>query len=97
MLVDVSLGEESGFELTRRLVAEHDHGGAAVILISTASASDLADLLTLSPAAGYLPKSELSADAIREPRSRTSSGKSVSVTSGATSARSMKEGAFSRS
>ncbi len=64
VLVDVSLGEESGFELARRLVADQDHG-ATVILTSTRSESDLADLVALSPAAGFLSKSELSADAIR--------------------------------
>jgi hypothetical protein len=36
-----------------------------VILISTRSESDLADVVALSPAAGFLSKSELSADAIR--------------------------------
>jgi DNA-binding NarL/FixJ family response regulator len=75
VLVDVSLGEESGFELVRQLVADHARG-AAVILISTRSEADLADLVALSPAAGFLSKSELSADAIRaflggsEPRCR---------------------------
>jgi DNA-binding NarL/FixJ family response regulator len=64
VLVDVSLGEESGLELTRRLVADHDHG-ATMILISTRTEADLADLVALSPAAGFLSKSELSADAIR--------------------------------
>jgi DNA-binding NarL/FixJ family response regulator len=63
VLVDVSLGKESGFELAQ-LLAEHDHG-AAVILISTRSELDLADLVASSPAAGFLSKSELSADAIR--------------------------------
>jgi DNA-binding NarL/FixJ family response regulator len=64
VLVDVSLGEESGFELARRLVAEHDHG-VAVILISTRAEDDLADLIAVSPAAGFLSKADLSADAIR--------------------------------
>ncbi|MDX6466482.1 MAG: two-component system, NarL family, invasion response regulator UvrY [Gaiellaceae bacterium] len=63
VLVDVSLGEESGFELTRCLVAHHGDG-ATVILISTRSEVDLADLVASSPAAGFLSKSELSADAI---------------------------------
>jgi DNA-binding NarL/FixJ family response regulator len=63
VLVDVLLGEESGFELARRLVADHARG-ARVILISTHSEADLADLIALSPAAGFLTKSELSADAI---------------------------------
>jgi DNA-binding NarL/FixJ family response regulator len=64
VLVDVSLGDESGIELARRLVAGPAHD-ARVILISTRSEAELADLIAMSPAAGFLPKSELSADAIR--------------------------------
>jgi DNA-binding NarL/FixJ family response regulator len=64
VLVDVSLGEESGLELAGRLVADFDHG-ATIILISTRSESDLADLVAASGAAGFLSKAELSADAIR--------------------------------
>jgi CheY-like chemotaxis protein len=64
VLVDVSLGDESGFELARRLVADQARG-APVILISTRSKDDLADAIAQSPAAGFLAKSELSADAIR--------------------------------
>jgi DNA-binding NarL/FixJ family response regulator len=63
VLVDVALGDESGFELARRLVADHAHG--AVILISTRSEAELADAIGLSPAAGFLAKSDLSAGAIR--------------------------------
>lgn len=63
VLVDVALGDESGFELARRLVA--DHGHRAVILISTRSEADLADVIAQSPAAGFLSKSALSAEAIR--------------------------------
>ena len=63
VLVDVSLGDESGFELAKRLVADHARG--AVILISTRSEGELADAIRLSPAAGFLVKSELSAEAIR--------------------------------
>ena len=55
---------ESGFELARQLSAP-DKGAAALILISTHSRADFADLVAESPAAGFLPKSELSADAIR--------------------------------
>jgi hypothetical protein len=40
-------------------------GGPAVILISTYSAADFAGPIAESPAAGFLPKRELSADAIR--------------------------------
>jgi two-component system nitrate/nitrite response regulator NarL len=65
VLVDVLLGGESGFELARRLTAHHRDGGPAVILISTCSAADFARPIAESPAAGFLPKQELSADAIR--------------------------------
>jgi DNA-binding NarL/FixJ family response regulator len=66
VLVDIALGEENGFDLARRL-AESDGGGAAmaVIMISTAAESDYADLIAESPAAGFLPKAELSAAGIR--------------------------------
>jgi DNA-binding NarL/FixJ family response regulator len=64
VLVDVSLGDESGIDLARLLVAGPAHE-ATVILISTRSEAELKDLIALSPAAGFLPKSELSADAIR--------------------------------
>jgi DNA-binding NarL/FixJ family response regulator len=65
VLVDISLGDESGFDVARRL-AEHDRSGeTAVILISTHSEADFADLIAESPAAGFLPKEDLSAHAIR--------------------------------
>jgi DNA-binding NarL/FixJ family response regulator len=43
VLVEVALGDESGFELARRLVADHARG--AVILISTRSEAELADAI----------------------------------------------------
>jgi DNA-binding NarL/FixJ family response regulator len=64
VLVDVSLGDESGFELARRLAGDRT-AGSAVIMISTRSEADLTELIALSPAAGFLSKSDLSADAIR--------------------------------
>jgi DNA-binding NarL/FixJ family response regulator len=65
VLVDIMLAGESGFDLARRLV-EHDRdGGSAVILISTYAEADFAEMIAESPANGFLPKSELSADAIR--------------------------------
>jgi len=63
VLVDIMLGPESGFELARRLVEDVRDGGST-ILISTHSEADFADLIADSPAAGFLPKSELSASAI---------------------------------
>jgi CheY-like chemotaxis protein len=64
VLVDVSLGTESGIELARRLVADPAHE-ATVLLISTRSEAELADVIAMSPAAGFLSKPDLSADAIR--------------------------------
>jgi DNA-binding NarL/FixJ family response regulator len=64
VLVDVSLGSESGFDLARRLAADHVPN-TTVILISTRAEADLADLISLSPAAGFLAKADLSGDAIR--------------------------------
>jgi DNA-binding NarL/FixJ family response regulator len=64
VLVDVSLGEEDGVELAQRLVADRPRE-ATVILISTRSEGDLTDLVLRSRAAGFLAKSDLSADAIR--------------------------------
>jgi DNA-binding NarL/FixJ family response regulator len=64
VLVDISLGEESGLELARRLVEEGWSDLAGVILISTRSQEDVADVIAASPAAGFISKAELSADAI---------------------------------
>ena len=64
MLIDITLAGKSGFELARQLSAR-DNNAAALILISTHARADLADLIADSPAAGFVPKSELSADAIR--------------------------------
>jgi DNA-binding NarL/FixJ family response regulator len=65
-LVDIDLGEESGFDLSRRL-AELDGGHAPrVVLISAYPESDFADLIAQSPAVLFLPKPEISADRIRE-------------------------------
>jgi DNA-binding NarL/FixJ family response regulator len=64
ILVDIMLGEESGFELARDLIGRDQASGASVILISTHAEADFADLIAESPAKGFLPKSELSADAL---------------------------------
>lgn len=65
VLVDIALDGESGFDLASRLVERAPTDGPAVILISTHAQEDLVDLIAESPAAGFLSKSELSADAIR--------------------------------
>jgi DNA-binding NarL/FixJ family response regulator len=65
VLVDIMLHGESGFELARRLVERDPGNGLVVILISTHAEEDFADLIAASPAAGFVGKSKLSADAIR--------------------------------
>ena len=65
VLVDITLGGESGFDLARRLAGHPRSSGPAVILISTHAEDDFADLIAESPAAGFVPKRDLSADAIR--------------------------------
>src|SRR5438105_4944492 len=65
VLVDISLGGESGFELARRVAGQRAGGGPTVILISTHAEADFADLIAESPAAGFVPKPDLSAEAIR--------------------------------
>jgi two-component system nitrate/nitrite response regulator NarL len=64
VLLDIALGEESGLDVARRLVAA-DPDGSKVILTSTHAEADFADLIDAAPAAGFVPKSELSASAIR--------------------------------
>jgi CheY-like chemotaxis protein len=63
-LIDVDLGDESGFELARRF-AERADGAPPVILVSTYAEIDVADMVLASPAAGFVSKSQLSAQLIR--------------------------------
>ena len=65
VLVDISLGEENGFDLARQLVEDGVGADATVVMISTRAEEEVADLLAESPAAGFVPKAELSAAAIR--------------------------------
>jgi DNA-binding NarL/FixJ family response regulator len=63
ILLDIALGSESGFEVAQRLVAA-EASASKIVLISTHSEADFADLIEAAPAAGFVPKSELSAAAI---------------------------------
>jgi DNA-binding NarL/FixJ family response regulator len=65
ILVDVFLGDEDGFELARKL-SEASAAHSQVILISTHAEDDLAQLIALSPAVGFVSKARVSAQAIRE-------------------------------
>jgi DNA-binding NarL/FixJ family response regulator len=63
VLVDIDLGGESGFEVTRRIAKA---ASTSVILVSTHSEDDFAELIAESPAAGFISKSELSGQAIHD-------------------------------
>jgi len=60
ILVDIGLGDESGFDLARLMARDGHSGGAEVILISTGAEADYREMIDDSPAAGFLAKSELS-------------------------------------
>jgi DNA-binding NarL/FixJ family response regulator len=64
ILVDIGLGDESGFDLARLLAQDAQSRNVEVILISALAETDYADLIAEAPAAGFLVKSELSAQAI---------------------------------
>ena len=61
-LVDVELGEEDGILLSHELAASAP--STRIVLISSYDRDDLAHLIALSPAVGFLPKNELGAAAI---------------------------------
>ena len=67
VLVDINLGQESGFDLVE-LLHQDESAAAAVptILISTHSEEDFADLISASPALAFIPKAALSGAAIRD-------------------------------
>ena len=62
VLLDIQLPDFDGFEVARRLAAgEHR---PVIVLTSTREASDYGALITSSPAAGFLPKDELTGAAL---------------------------------
>ena len=63
VLIDIRLGQESGFDVARQLATNGQ--AAALIMISTHAREDYADLIAESPVIGFVPKVELSASAIR--------------------------------
>ena len=65
-LVDVDLGAESGFELAEQLHLMATSPPLAVILVSTYAEADLAEMIAVSPAVGFLQKFTMSPDAIRD-------------------------------
>lgn len=65
MLVDIDLGDESGFDLAQRLSLRSARDQSPVILISTYDETDFSDLIAASPAVGFVSKSDLSSSSIR--------------------------------
>jgi DNA-binding NarL/FixJ family response regulator len=65
-LVDIDLGGESGLRLAALIAEQADGLPGPLIMISTHSEEDYADLVAASPAIGFLPKTALSGAAIRE-------------------------------
>lgn len=66
VLVDLMLGDESGLDLARLLARRGCGDAPAIILISACPRVDVEELMAASPASGFLPKSDLSAEAIRQ-------------------------------
>jgi CheY-like chemotaxis protein len=64
VLMDIDLGDESGFDVACRLASGCGHHRPKVILISTHDRSEFADLIEASPALGFIAKTDLSAAAI---------------------------------
>ena len=65
VLVDVGLGEESGFDLATLLADAFPHLGLRIVMISTRSEEDYVELIESSPAVGFISKSVLSGAAVR--------------------------------
>jgi two-component system, NarL family, nitrate/nitrite response regulator NarL len=65
-LVDVHLGAESGFDLARRLRQEQRSTSSTVILISADPEQEFVEGKAGISADGFVPKSALSGDRIRE-------------------------------
>jgi CheY-like chemotaxis protein len=76
VLLDIQLPDTDGFEVARRLTTAHGAAegrpgqpaqpGPVIVLTSTREASDYGGRIAASPAAGFLPKDQLSARALRE-------------------------------
>ena len=62
VLLDVQLPDIDGFEVASRLTKDED--APAVVLISSRDGSDFGHLVHDSGARGFIPKAELSGDAI---------------------------------
>ena len=62
ILLDIDLGEDSGFAVARQVTGRPNGARARLILISIHPEDRFAELIAESPAVGFLAKSDLSAD-----------------------------------
>jgi len=62
ILLDVQLPDLDGFEVTRRVLT--NDGRICVVLVSSRDGSDFGPLVESSGACGFVPKSELSGEAV---------------------------------
>jgi DNA-binding NarL/FixJ family response regulator len=74
-LVDIDLGNESGFDLARQLADATSGERSRVILISAYPEQDLVELIDDSPAIGFASKSDLSSRAITGLVARAANGR----------------------
>jgi CheY-like chemotaxis protein len=65
-LVDIDLGDESGFDVARALTDDGRENRSPVVLVSTHAEKDFADLIASSPAVGFVSKADLSARRLTE-------------------------------
>jgi DNA-binding response OmpR family regulator len=65
VLVDIDLGDESGFDVVEAIAEASAESRPSIILVSTHDEDDFADLVESSSAVGFLPKFDLSAQSIR--------------------------------
>jgi len=65
-IVDVHLKGESGFDLAWRLAAASAESPTATILTSTHAESELAELIAVTPVLGFIAKTDLSAESIKD-------------------------------
>jgi len=66
VLLDISLDNESGFDVARRLADSSNPDPPAVIFVSTYDEREFHSRIEASPALGFIAKTKLSAERIRQ-------------------------------
>jgi DNA-binding NarL/FixJ family response regulator len=68
VLVDVRLGQESGFDVAHRIEEQATVGASrpAIVLVSTHAEDELADRIAANPSFAFLDKTTVSVDKIRD-------------------------------